>query len=111
MLKWFRERYKALQERRRIARELDPKVFQRLARELNELATLAERVHPLEKPFAARIKRIQDEMAQLQQMASEPEFKRLSPQKRLQLKQSLLESREQLVESVQTAPSPTDRLQ
>lgn len=66
---------------------------------------------PKQHQFHAKIKRIQSEMEQLDRLASKPEFKRLSAQKRLQLRESLLQSKEQLIETVQTAPSPTATLQ
>ena len=108
---WFKRLLQEHRERKRYAREIDPASFRRIARELWELARVAERLWPRQHKFHAKIKRIQTEMEQLDRLAGQPEFKRLSPQKRLELRESLIHSREQLMETVQTAPSPTETLQ
>ena len=111
MFDWLKNLLKRQGEQQRLAREIDPESFRTLARELHDLALLAEHLWPREHKFQAKIKRIQTEMDQLDRLATKPEFKRLSPQKRLQLRESLIQSREQLMETVQTAPSPTSTLQ
>mgnify|MGYP001348845368 CR=1 FL=1 len=111
MIKALRRLWALLVERRRIAREIDPQAFRILAGELRDLARVAERLWPRSHKFYIKIKRIQSEMEQLDQLASRPEFRRLSPEKRLRLRESLIQSRDQLLETVQTAPSPTSRLQ
>ncbi len=111
MKTWLQKKYKEFLERKRFAKEIDPESFRILAQELRELALVAERLWPVHHKFHTKIKRIQTEMEQLDRLASKPEFRRLSAQKRLQLRQSLIQSREQLIETVQTAPSPTATLQ
>ncbi len=111
MRKWFARMIQEYKDRKRFAREIDPKAFRILAGELQDLACVAERLWPRQHKFHAKIKRIQSEMEQLDKLASQPEFKRLSAKKRLQLRQSLIQSKEQLIETVQTAPSPTATLQ
>ncbi|THB68769.1 MAG: hypothetical protein D6E12_05865 [Desulfovibrio sp.] len=111
MIAWFKAKLAAYREKRKISRQIDPDSFRTLATELRELAELAERLWPRKHKFYAKIKRIQAEMEQLHTLASKPEFRRLSSQKRLKLRESLIQSREQLMETVQTAPSPTQTLQ
>ncbi len=111
MLNWFKTKFNEHRERRRIARQIEPESFRTLARELRDLAVIAQRLWPRQHKFYAKIKRIQTEMEQLDKLASKPEFRRLSPQKRMQLRESLIQSRDQLIETVQTAPSPTSMLQ
>lgn len=111
LVQWFKSKWQGLQRRRKVAREIHPEAFRRLATELRELARVAQQLWPQENKFSERIRGIQSEMEQLDKLAAKPEFRRLSPEKRLQLRQSLIESREQLMETVQTAPSPTARLQ
>lgn len=111
MKAWFSRMVQEYKDRKRFAREIDPEAFRVLAGELRDLACIAERLWPRQHKFQAKIKRIQTEMEQLDRLASQPEFKRLSAKKRLQLRQSLIQSREQLMETVQTAPSPTATLQ
>jgi hypothetical protein len=111
MKDWLLRKIKEYRERRRFAREIDPESFRVLARELRELASVAERLWPRQPQFHSKIKRIQTDMEQLDRLTTRPEFKRLSAQKRMQLRKSLIQSRQQLMETVQTAPSPTATLQ
>ncbi len=108
---WLSRIIREHKDRKRFAKEIDPEAFRILARELRDLALVAERLWPQQHKFYTKIKRIQNEMEQLDRLASKPEFNRLSVQKRLQLRQSLIHSREQLMETVQSAPSPTGTLQ
>ena len=108
---WLGRLIQGLRERRRLAGEIDPASFRTLARELRELAELAERLWPQHPKFLAKIKRIQSEMAQLDELTARPEFRRLSTEKKLLLRESLIQSRDQLMETVKTAPSPTSTLQ
>lgn len=85
--------------------------FHSMAEELRELTRVAQEILPGEHAFQTRVRRIREEMEQLDELARKPEFKRLPPQKRLELKQSLVASREQLIETVRTAPAPTETLQ
>ena len=111
MLSWIKKQLTVYREQRKLSRQIDPDSFRNLARELRDLAELAERLWPKQHKFYAKIKRIQAEMEQLDRLASKPEFKRLSSQKRIKLRESLIQSRDQLMETVQTAPSPTQTLQ
>ena len=105
---WLGRLMQGLRERRRLAGEIDPASFRTLARELRELAELAERLWPQHPKFLAKIKRIQSEMAQLDELTARPEFRRLSTEKKLLLRESLIQSRDQLMETVKTAPFPGD---
>jgi hypothetical protein len=75
------------------------------------LAEAASKLWHQEPEFQERVKRIRTEMAELEKLTSKPEFKRLSPQKRLELRRSLIQSKAQLLESMHAAPSPTSTLQ
>ncbi|GAB7078612.1 hypothetical protein [Megalodesulfovibrio paquesii] len=108
---WLRRTFDAVLDRRQLERELTPESFQALARELRELAGMSSALWPRQHTFQERIKRIMDEMEQLDRLVSTPQFRRLSPQKRLELKKSLIQSRDQLMETVQNAPAPTSTLQ
>ena len=98
-------------ETRREHAKIDPYSFHKMAKELEDLTHQAEAFWPYEEEFVAKINRIREEMRQLQDLAKKPEFKRLSPEKRLKLRESLLHSREQLLSGMSNAPTPTDRLQ
>ncbi|GAB6175871.1 hypothetical protein JCM16814_07620 [Desulfobaculum senezii] len=111
MIKKFKQRIRETIQARRRAKEIDPKSFLELSAELLELADAASKLWHSEPRFQTRLRRIREEMAQLEDLASKPEFKRLSPQKRLELRESLLSSRDQLLESLNSAPSPTTTIQ
>ncbi|MFH1914965.1 MAG: hypothetical protein ABIK45_11930 [Pseudomonadota bacterium] len=108
---WLSDTIEAWRARRRLAREIDPRAIQRMAQEIRDLATLAAQLGPRGKDVRALIRNILNEMDRLTELADRPEFRRLSPGKRLLLRQGLLESREQLLESIESTPSPTERIQ
>lgn len=110
-LSLLRDLKTALEAKQRAARELSPQALAKLAEEVRQLADVADRLEPVEDAFKVRLARIRDEMDQLGRLASKPEFQRLSEDKRQKLREGLLASRKQLMESVQSAPAPTDRLQ
>ncbi|MFV0421147.1 hypothetical protein [Oleidesulfovibrio sp.] len=103
--------FKELRERKKYADRIAPATIRRLAVELRSLTELAVRTGSQQTIPFERIQRIQMEMDQLLDLVNKPEFIRLSVQRRLELHNSLLQSREYLIESVQTTPAPTDRLQ
>lgn len=95
----------------RVAREIDPRTFLELTAELREMAEAASKLWQQEPELQARVQRIKSDMAQLEALAVRPEFKRLPAERRLELKQSLVESRQQLLDSMHQAPPPTTLLQ
>lgn len=111
MLAWLRTRWRALLARRTATRQIAPETFRHMAAEVGELAGVAGRVGPQDQEFQARIRRIQAEMVELTILAGRPEFRDLPEEKRLALRQSLLDSRDQLLETMHEAPSPTSLLQ
>jgi len=111
MWKKIKAKWREYKERRRISSEIGQKTFLRLSGELMELADTASKLWPQEPKFQARITRLKDEMRQLELLAAKPEFRRLPQKKRLELRQSLIQSKQQLLETVRSAPSPTTLLQ
>ena len=111
MISWLTQRWQRLATRRRQAVETDVRAFRDLARELRELAAVAARVWPDEPEFQRRIKNIRNEMDQLEDLTTRPEFRRLSLEKRVELRDSLLVSKTRLMDTVSTAPPPTTRPQ
>lgn len=109
--RWLHSKIQDFLDKRKFATEIAPESFRDLAQELRELSLAAERLWPQQHKYYARIKQIQSDMEQLDKLAARPEFRMLSAQRRLQLRKSLIQSREQLLETVQSAPSPTARLQ
>ncbi|WP_243545612.1 hypothetical protein [Pseudodesulfovibrio tunisiensis] len=111
MLDRLKNMVQSWKAKRRLEKELDPANFQRMARELRDLAVLASQVCPPGMDVQHRIKSITVEMERLKQLAAAPEFRKLSTGRKLLLKQGLTQSRKQLLESIESAPSPTETLQ
>lgn len=111
MFRWLKDKIEAYKAQRKLAREIDPRAFKTMAKEIRDLAVLASQLSPRNKDMRQLIRNILSEMERLCDLADRPEFKRLSTGKRLLLRQGLIESREQLLESIESAPSPTDTLQ
>lgn len=111
MFAWLTRSVKDALARRRAQREAAPQAFHDLARELRELAEIASRVWPEEEAFQNRIRSIREEMDQLDELTSKPEFRLLPLKKRLELRESLINSKTQLMDTVSTAPPPTTRPQ
>ena len=107
MLAWLRTNIRTFLEKRRLAREIHPDAFRSMASELVDLAELASRVRPEEQSFQLKARRIRQEMQELTRMTSRPEFRMLPSKKRLELRESLLSSREQLLQTLSDAPPAT----
>lgn len=95
----------------RLARDIDPRAFLELTAELRDLAEAASKLWQQEPEFQARVRRIKSDMDQLEALAARPEFKRLPAERRLELRRSLADSRQQLLDSMYQAPTPTTTLQ
>jgi len=111
MFRWFKEKIEAWKASRKLAREVDPANFKAMAQDIRDLAILASQLNPRGKDIQQLIRNIIIEMDRLSDLADRPDFRKLSTGKRLLLKQGLKDSREQLLESIESAPSPTERLQ
>jgi len=107
MLTWLRTKMRAFAESRRKAREIHPETFRSMAGELAELAELASKVRPEEQAFLLKVRRIRQEMLDLANMTSRPEFRLLPSKKRQELRENLLSSRAQLLKTLSDAPVVT----
>jgi len=107
MWAWLLAKIRAVAEYRRVAREIHPEAFRNMAGELAELAELASKVRPEEQAFLLKVRRIRQEMLELKRMTSRPEFRLLPSKKRLELRESLRSSREQLLKTLSDAPVVT----
>lgn len=111
MLRWLKSRWALFYEARRRSRELGPRRFQDLAREMAQLIDLAGQVGPQEDDFQTRLRQLRDEMDELVRLADMPEFWRLPTEKRQELHESLLSSRARLLETVKSIPAATETVQ
>jgi hypothetical protein len=107
MFAWLRSKIRSLAEKRRVAREIHPETFRLMASELVDLAELASKIRPDEQAFQLKTRRIRQEMQELTRMTKRPEFRMLPSKKRLELRESLLTSREQLLQTLSDAPVAT----
>jgi hypothetical protein len=103
--------FRRLAQEQSLSREIDPRAFLELTAELRDLAEAASKLWQQEPEFQARVQRIRSDMDQLEALAARPEFKRLPAERRLELKKSLVDSRQQLLDSMYQAPPPTTTLQ
>lgn len=111
MLGWIKEILENWKAQRKLASQIDPRNIKIMAQEIRDLAILASQLSPRGRDIQSLIRNILTEMERLSELADRPEFRKLSPGKRILLRQGLLESREQLLESIESAPSPTERIQ
>lgn len=111
MFRWIKDKYEAFQAQRKLAKQIQPKNFKQMAQEIRNLAVLASQLSPRGEDMQKLIRSVLTEMDRLTDLADRPEFRKLSTGKKLLLRQGLLESKEQLLESIESAPSPTERLQ
>ncbi|WP_319761296.1 hypothetical protein [Maridesulfovibrio sp.] len=111
MFGWIKNKVANAKERIRIAKEINPKNFRVMASEISELANACSQVCSPESELLQRVEKIKGEMEQLTELTHQPEFKKLSVQRKMELRQSLIQSREQILESMQATPSPTKLIQ
>lgn len=111
MFGWINGLVHNVKERIRIAKEINPRSFRSMAREISDLADACSQVCSPESEMLSRVERIKNEMVQLTELTRQPKFRKLSVQRKMELRQSLLQSREQILESMQSAPSPTKLIQ
>jgi len=111
MFGWFKEKIEGYKAQRKLAKQVDPYALKKMAMEIRDLAVLASQLNPRERDIQKLIRNVLVEMDRLAELADRREFKRLSTGKRLLLRQGLKESRDQLLESIESAPSPTQTIQ
>lgn len=108
---WIKDKIQGFKAQRKLAKQIQPQNFKRLAQEIRDLAVLASHLNPQSKDIRKLIRNVLTEMDRLSELADRPEFRKLSTGKKLLLRQGLQESREQLLDSIESAPSPTQTIQ
>lgn len=111
MWRWIVTKWKRFLEMRQKKKELSTESFRALAKDIREIASLSGQLWIRDSGFQERIKRIHAEMDHLDNLVERRTFEHLSLEKKEELRQSLLVSKEELLKSIQSAPCPTDRLQ
>lgn len=103
--------WQEFRKRRQYAKQIAPDTIARMAHELAHLATLACCHTEVSPPESRRLQALCQEMQQLALMTEQPEFCRLSADRRLALHDSLCRSQEKLLASIQSTHAPTARIQ
>lgn len=96
------------QDYRSVAKQTDPRALRELSREVRALAEAVNCFWIDEPQFRDRLRKIEQEMQILEEIIERPNFRLVSPEKRLQLRESLIESREHLLEAVKEAPTASN---
>jgi hypothetical protein len=110
-LDWVRRKWRVYCAARRRSALAHPCGLLRLAEEVRFLAETARRVCPPERRLQSRIRCIFEEMHRLSDLAANPGFRRLGPEKRQLLRRGLVDSRRQLLRVMGQAPVSTRLLQ
>ncbi len=111
MVHLFRQVISRWRTKRALKQALSPAAFHHLATEILSLATAAAQVESEDRQLQQTVARILQEMKELRELTGDRKFARLSREKRLMLKKQLLVSRKNLIDQLQGAPPPTDRVQ
>ena len=111
MILFFKQLQHKWRARKALNEALSPAPFNGLASEMIALATAATQMESGDRQFQKTVTRILHEMEELQELAGQRKFSKLSREKRLMLKKQLLVSRKNLIDRLQSAHPPTDRMQ
>lgn len=85
--------------------------FKKLFQDIKELAILIEKVWNSDHELHKKIKKIKKEIDNLERILNNKLFNNLTYEQKIQLKKSLLISKQELLKCVQEAPCPTERIQ
>ncbi len=88
-----------------------PAQFKRLSQDIRDLANVIAKLWLSNQQFQIKIKRIKQEMDQLDRLLENKSFSSLSREKKEELRRSLLVSKKELLKCIQEAPCPTKRVQ
>jgi hypothetical protein len=111
MLQKIKKCFYALLERHKQKKQINAREFRRMTREIAYLAEIAVKLGPEQNQAMERLKKIRTEMNKLSRLVDSRDFTKIPPSARLELRESLRTSREQLVETINHAPTPTNTLQ
>ena len=107
----IQKKLRSRREKKACLHSNNPEVIVALTAELRDLASRAAQFYPEENDMSARLKTLELELARLGDLTTRPEFCKLSPEQRLELRQGLLQVRTQILTTMQQGPSPTDFIQ
>lgn len=108
---WILDKWYRFRARRRARRELSPENLRVLTQDVKEIALLSGMVWSHDQGLQERVRKICQDMDQLNRLLDKSSFKRLPEDKKRELHSSLLVSKEELLKGLQSAPCPTDKIQ
>ncbi len=108
---WILDKWKNFRVRRRKRSEVAPENLRILTAEIKEIALLSGRVWARDQRLQERVRKICNEMDQLDELLERSAFKHLPEDKKVELHSSLVLSRDELLKGLQSAPCPTDKIQ
>lgn len=83
----------------------------RITQEIRYLSEIAAKVNPAQNQTMDKLQKITAEMEKLTEIVDSKDFTKIPHKARLELRESLLQSRKKLVDAIHQAPPPTDILQ
>lgn len=111
MLQRIKTYFLNLLQRQKQKRQIHVREFRRLAKEMTYLTEIALKINPGKAHTMEKLHKIRKEMDKLSELVDSRDFTKIHPSARLELRENLLTSREQLVETIHQAPPPTSTLQ
>jgi chromosome condensin MukBEF ATPase and DNA-binding subunit MukB len=105
MLSWLKQIWTYYRDSQEVSKQTKPEALLGLSREVRALAAAVNRFCVNEPQLRTRLKKVEQEMQMLEEIIGRPNFRLVTPEKRLQLRENLIESREHLLEAVKEAPT------
>ncbi len=105
MFSWLKHIWTKYRDDQEISRQTRPEALLDLSREVRALAAAVNRFCVNEPQLRTRLKKVEREMQMLEEIIERPNFRLVTPEKRLQLRENLIESREHLLKAVKEAPT------
>lgn len=88
-----------------------PETIMVLTSELRDLVARAAQFSPPEAGMGPRLKLLENELTRLEELTTRPEFCTLSTEQRLEVRQGLLQVRDQVLKTMQQGSPPTEFVQ
>ncbi|PTN38720.1 hypothetical protein [Desulfonatronum sp. SC1] len=105
MFSWLKRIWNNYRDYQEVSKQTRPEALLDLSREVRALAAAVNRFCVNEPQLQTRLLKVEREMKMLEEIIERPNFRLVTPEKRLQLRENLIESREHLLEAVKEAPT------
>lgn len=105
MFSWLKRIWSKYRDATEVSRQTKPEVLLDLSKEIRALAQAVNSFCVNEPKYRDRLLKVEQEMQILEEIIERPNFRLVSPEKRLKLRENLIESREYLLEALKEAPT------